>query len=187
MYVLITNFIYLFAGGGESGFMKFYQDYLNIPGFEAWKFLNLAIFVAALVYVLRKPLGAAFKEKREAIRAELIRAEKEKQEALLKLAAAEEDLAKLDDEKQLILQQAREEAEAEKKRLAEVTKAETERLRLQNESELSRLTAQTKSALRRFSAEETIRIAEERLRAQIDDRTDAKLVKASIQKIGGLN
>jgi len=41
--------------------------------------------------------------------------------------------------------------------------------------------------LRRFSAEEIIRLAEEKLRAQIDGDKDARLVKASISEIGGLN
>ena len=39
----------------ESGFMRFYNQYLNIPGFEAWKFLNLAIFHYAGVSTPRLP------------------------------------------------------------------------------------------------------------------------------------
>jgi F0F1-type ATP synthase membrane subunit b/b' len=175
------------ASGGESGFTHFYNQYLNIPGLEAWKFVNLAIFVGIMVYMLKKPLGEAFRAKRDQIRAELIRAEKEKQAALEKLSASESKLAQLESEKENILQKAREEAAFERNRLTEQTALEIERLRLQKESELSRLAAQTRAELRRFSAQESIRLAEEKLRAQIDFDTDTKLVKASISEIGGLN
>ena len=79
------------------------------------------------------------------------------------------------------------EATFEKKRLAEQTKADIERMGQQHDSELSRLSKQSYAELRRFSAQESIRLAEEKLRAQIDGTADARLVKASISEIGGLN
>lgn len=188
MLAFIYKLTLLFAGsGGESGFMHFYNQYFNIPGFEAWKFLNLAIFIALMIYVAKKPLTDAFKEKREQIRAELIKAEEEKQAALTKLTAAEAKLAQLQSEKEDILNKANEEAAFEAKRLAEMTKIESDRLRQQSEAELSRLSGLSRVELRRFSAEESIRLAEEKLRAQIDDDRDARLVRSSIQEIGGLN
>ncbi|MGE3467421.1 MAG: hypothetical protein AB7J13_10865 [Pyrinomonadaceae bacterium] len=188
MFAFIYSVVFLFAGsGGESGYMRFYNEWFNIPGFEAWKFINLGLFIAILVYLLKKPLGDAFKAKRDQIRAELIKAEAEKQAALAKLTTVEAKLAQLDADKEEILHNAKEEAAAEKKRLAEQTRSDIERLRLQSDAEMSRLLGQSRSALRRFSAEESIRRAEEKLRAQIDGGVDAKLVKASIQEIGGLN
>lgn len=190
MFALIYSFLFLLAEGAsapESAFTRFYNEYLNIPGFEAWKFLNLGIFIALLSYLLKKPLGAAFKEKRDAIRAELIRAEEEKQAALAKLTVAEGKLAQLEAEKKNILKKAKEEAEAEKKRIAEHAAAETARLRQQAEAELNRIQSITRAELRRFSADESIRLAEEKLRATIDGGSDSRLVKANIQEIGGLN
>ena len=60
MLAFFYNFLILLAasgGEGGGGFMDFYNKYLNYPGLEAWKFINLAIFVAVLAYLLRKPLG----------------------------------------------------------------------------------------------------------------------------------
>ena len=189
MFGFIFNSILLLsaASGSEGGFTHFYNQYLNIPGFEAWKFLNLAIFIAGLVYLLKKPLSEAFKAKREQIRAELIKAEEEKQAALAKLTSTEAKLAQLETEKDNVLKKAKDEAAFEKKRLAEQTKVEIERLRQQRESDLVRLSKQSYSELRRFSAEESIRLAEEKLRSQIDSNKDARLVNAGIQEIGGLN
>ena len=45
MFAFLNNLL-LFAAetthGAESGFTHFYNQYLNVPGFEAWKFINLA-------------------------------------------------------------------------------------------------------------------------------------------------
>jgi F0F1-type ATP synthase membrane subunit b/b' len=193
MFAFFFNAIFLFSeaaahgAAAEGGFTKFYNDYLNVPGFEAWKFLNLAVFVAVLVYLVKKPLSDAFKAKRDAIRAELIRAEEEKQAALAQLTTAEGKLAAIEAEKAAIIKRAHEEAEAEKANILKQTETEIEKMREQAESEINRLVQQTKVELRRFSAEESVRIAEEKLRGRINPDNDAGLVKASIQEIGGLN
>ena len=191
MSAFIYSFIFIFAGAGNStgsgGVYSRVEPYLNYPGFEAWKFINLAIFVAIMVYLLRKPLSDAFKARREAIRAELIRAEEERQAALAQLTSTEAKLAALDSESSQIVEKARLEAEAEKARILTQTEEEVERLRRQSESEIGRLSQQTRAELRRFSAEESIRLAEEKIRQQIDAQKDAQLVRANIQSIGGLN
>ncbi len=188
MLATLTSLFLLSAGsGGGGGFTEFYNHWFNIPGFEAWKFLNLAIFIAILVYVLKKPLSETFRATREQVRAELIKAEEERQAALLRLKAVETNLGGLEAEKETILGNAKAEAAAEKKRLSEQTKADIERMRQQMQSEVARLAGQAKAALRRFSAEESVRLAEEKLRSQIDDAANSKLVRGSISEIGGLN
>ena len=191
MLAFATTFLLLFAETAkksEGGFTAFYDRYFNIPGFELWKFINLGLFILIMIWASKKfGLSEAFKARREKIRAELIRAEEEKQAALVKLTSAEGKLAQLNTEKENILANAKEEAAAEKKRLAEHTKAEIERLKAQAEADLARLVGQQRNELRRFSAEESIRKAEEKLRSAIDGKTDARLVKAGIAEIGGLN
>ncbi|MEP6705196.1 MAG: hypothetical protein ABJB34_10370, partial [Acidobacteriota bacterium] len=164
-----------------------YDKYLNYPGFEAWKFINLAIFVALLVYVLKKPLSDAFKARRDAIRSELIKAEQAKQAALSELTSAEAKLASLDVEKASLMNKAKAEAEAEKLNISQQTEAEIIKMRQQADSEINRLAVQTKAELRRFSAEESVRLAEEKLRGKINSENDAVLIKSGIEAIGGLN
>jgi F0F1-type ATP synthase membrane subunit b/b' len=188
MSVLLSTFILLLsepAGGGT--WAHIYENYLNVPGFEAWKFLNLFVFLAVMFYLLKTPLSEGFKAKREAIRADLIKAEQEKKAALAQLTAAEARLAQLGSEKEAVLQKAREEAAADKRHLTEMTESEIKRMTEQVEGELARLDYQIRAELRRFSAEESIRLAEQKLRSRIDAANDARLVKANIQEIGGLN
>ncbi|NOT46477.1 MAG: hypothetical protein HOP17_01825 [Acidobacteria bacterium] len=195
MFAFFYNTVILLSAAAEHGakpgtwakFTEFYDTYLNYPGFELWKFVNLAIFVGLMVYLVKKPLSEAFKTKRDAIRAELIKAEEEKQSALKQLTSAEAKLAGLENEKAAVLKKAREEAEAEKRRLAEQADLDVKKLQEQTGGELSRLQKQTLSQLRRFSAEESVRLAEEKLRARIDTAKDAQLVKSGIASIGGLN
>ena len=186
MFAFLYKFALLLAVG-EGSFARFYNEYLNIPSFEAWKFINLAFFISIMAYLVKRPLSEAFKAKREAIRADLIRAEEEKQAALAKLTSVEAKLAQLEEEKKAILKKAMDEADLEKKRIAEHTKLEIARIGEQAESELARLNHQTQAELRRFSAEESIRLAEKKLRSDINAEQDLTLVKANIQEIGGLN
>lgn len=167
--------------------MEFYDKYFNYPGFELWKFVNLGLFVAGLVYLIRTPLTTTFKARREAIRAELIQAENDKQAALADLTATEAKLAGVGTEKSNILKRAEAEAAAEKENIARQTEHEIAKLHGQTEGELNRLAQQSRNELRRFSAEESVRLAEEKLRSKINADNDAKLVKSSIEAIGGLN
>ncbi|MDQ3714387.1 MAG: ATP synthase F0 subunit B [Acidobacteriota bacterium] len=194
MLAFVFNFLLLAAevGGahgesGAGGFMDFYNHYLNFPGFEAWRFFNLAIFVGAMIYLLKKPLTEAFKAKRETIRAELIKAEEERQAALAQLTATEAKFARLDMEAQAVRQRAEAEADAEKSRIQEQTKFEISKLREQAAGEIERKSKLARLELRRLTAEESIRLAEEKIKREINAEKDAQLVRASIQSIGGLN
>ncbi len=189
MLLFILSFFLMLSGAssGGGGFAEFWDKYMNIPGFEIWKFINLFLFVGALVYILKKPLSQKFKERREEIRADLIREEQEKQAALETLKEAESKLAGLKEEKASIMAHAKAEVDVEKARLLEQASGEVEKLMAQTQGEIMRLGQVTRNELKRFSAEESIRLAEEKLRAQIDDGKDAALVKAGIQAIGGLN
>jgi len=187
-------FILIFAAGGSTNsgsgydnFVHFWNTYFNYPGFEAWKFFNLALFIAIMVYLVKKPLSEAFKAKRETIRAELIKAEQEKQAALVKLTAAEAKLARADAESAAVAEHAKAEADAEKTRIAEQTRIEIGKLREQANGEIERTGKLAKLELRRFSAEESIRLAEEKIKKEINAEKDARLIKANIEAIGGLN
>lgn len=190
MLAFLTGLIIAFAeSGGHAAADSWYgriEPYLNYPGFEAWRFLNLSIFVLIMFLLLRKPLSNAFKEKRDSIRADLIRLEKEKKAATALLTAAEEKLATIEDEQKTIIEDAQAEADAELARIEGETENDIRRVQDQAATELSRKTEQVQVQLRRFSAEESIRLAEEKIRSAMTAEADARLVKANIESIGGL-
>jgi F0F1-type ATP synthase membrane subunit b/b' len=195
MLAFFFNFLLLFAAaapasGGPNAyrqFLDYWENVMNIPGFELWKFLNLGVFILALYFLLRTPLSTAFKAKREAIRAELIKAQQERDAAMKKLEDIEARLSMLDTEMAGIRERSQADAEAEKARIAAQTETDIAKMREQANNEITRAGQQARAELRRFSAEESIRLAEEMLRQQVGAETDAKLVKAGINNLGGLN
>jgi F0F1-type ATP synthase membrane subunit b/b' len=192
MFAIIFNALFLFAeaAGGHSesgGFMKFWNTYMNYPGFELWKFINLAVFLGILYYLLRKPVSEAFKARREEIRAELIKAKAERDAAVAKLEEVEVRLSRLDMEVTAIKEKARVDADMEKERIAAQTENDIAKMREQAGNEIARAGQMAKHDLRKFSAEESIRLAEEMLRGKLNADADAKLVRAGIQELGGVN
>ena len=185
--MLAFIFLLVFAETGHSsgGFSDFYNTYLNYPGFEAWRFINLALFAGLLIYLLKKPLGETFKAKRDEIRAGLIKAEEEKKAALAELSESEVKLSRLDAEKEVILKRAREEAQAEENRISAETENEIKKLREQAQNEILRSANQAKQELRKLSAEETVRRAEEIIKKKLEKASDANLVKTGIESLGG--
>ncbi|QQS39835.1 MAG: hypothetical protein IPM63_10655 [Acidobacteriota bacterium] len=186
LYILAESAAAAEEGSWLAWWYKNVDPYMNYPGFEAWRFINLLIFFGVLAYLIKRPLSEAFKTKREKIRAELIRAEEEKKAAVAKLAEVEAKLARLDTEQAALVEEARSEAAAEKNRIREEIESESRRLRSQAEGEVLRKSQQIRKQLKRFSAEESIRLAEEKIRRAMSAETDRKLVKANIESIGGM-
>src|SRR5215470_19443047 len=91
-----------------------WQDWFNYPGLEIWKFLNLGIFIAAGIYVLRRPISAALATRRDAIKQELAQAHEQKARALAKLEEADSQLSRVGADVRAVHEQSLQEAESER-------------------------------------------------------------------------
>jgi F-type H+-transporting ATPase subunit b len=158
----------------------------DYPGFELWKFINLGIFVLALVYVLTKKvkLGEAFKSRRENIKSELARARQERDAAMEKLKEVEGRLARLGSEVATIKEQSRLEAEAEAQRIARATEADIVKLKDQAQREIESAGKAARNELRRYTAEQSVRLAEEMIRREMRPEDDARLITRNIEELG---
>ncbi len=56
MLAFFINVILAFSegGGNGDGFYGKLEPYLNYPGFEFWRFLNLTIFVLLIVFIIEE-------------------------------------------------------------------------------------------------------------------------------------
>jgi F0F1-type ATP synthase membrane subunit b/b' len=158
----------------------------NYPGFELWKFFNLFLFIGALVFILRKPIGEAMRARREGIRRDLMRAQEERNAALAKLEEVEARLGRLDEEVSSVREQARKDAVLEKERIARSADEDAQRLRDQAVREIESAGKAARQELRRFTAEQSVRLAEEMIRRDIRPDDDARLVEMSIDELGGV-
>lgn len=159
----------------------------DYPGFELWKFLNLFVFVGALVYILTRKvrLGDAFKARRETIKQELARAQQERDAAIAKLQEVEERLARLDSEVSAIQEQSKREAAEERERIAQSTEIEIKKLSEQAQREIESAGKVAKHELRRYAAETSVRLAEETIRREMKPEDDTRLIQRNLQELGG--
>ncbi len=157
----------------------------DYPGFELWKFVNLAIFVIVLVLAMRK-LGVPqmFRQRKETIKAELEKARAERDAALAKLKEVEERLASLDSQVATIKERSMIEAREERERIARSTEEEIAKLTAQARREIENAASVARKDLRRFTAEQSVRLAEDMIRRDIRPDDDARLLTRSIQEMG---
>lgn len=160
--------------------MEWLNGWANYPGLELWKFLNLAIFTAAGVYVLRRPISAALVSRREAIRQELVTAQTEREQALARVTEAEDLLSRVDEHAAAIRKQALNEAKAEKERLAAAAVGEIEKLKQQAQRETEVADKLARKELRQFLAQRSVELARETVRSQMRPEDDVLLIKENL-------
>src|SRR5918912_778823 len=182
MLATLSTIIILFAQGETAGAHPWY----NYPGFEAWKFINLFLFVGVLIFLLRRPVGQSMRARRESIRRELMRAQEERNAAMAKLEEVNARLARLDDEAGALRAQAEREAAEERERIARQAEEETRRLREQTQREIETAGKAARQELRRYAAEQSVELAEQLLRRDIRQDDDERLAREYITELGGV-
>lgn len=158
-------------------------EWYNYPGLELWKFANLAIFTGVGIYILRKPISQALQSRRGAIQQELINAQNERDQALARVAEADNLLSGLDDDVRKVQGQADEEATSERQRINASTEREIEKLKQQAQRELETADKLARKELRQFLAEKSVQMARESIRSQMRPEDDTALIRESIGEL----
>jgi F-type H+-transporting ATPase subunit b len=159
------------------------MEWLNYPGLELWKFVNLAIFAALGIYVLRRPISQALLARRESIRQEILAAQNERDQALARIAEADNLLVRLDDDVRTVHEQATQEAKAERQRLAEATARELEKLKQQAQREMETADKLARKGLRKYLAQRSVELARETIRNQMRPEDDTQLIKENMGEL----
>jgi F-type H+-transporting ATPase subunit b len=178
MWIFIINNIFIAAGGSTSWF--------NVPGYEIWRFVNLFLFVGALIFILRRPIGESMRARRENIKKSLRRAQEERDAALAKLSDVEARLSRLDEELVSIRENAKKEAEEERMRIAQATEEEARKLREQARLEIEMAGKVAKRELQRYAAEESVKLAESIIKKDIKTDDDVRLWGKYVDELGGV-
>ena len=156
---------------------------MNYPGLEAWKFFNLALFTVAAIWILRKKINTALLARREAIQQELLDAQAEREQAQARIAEADSLLGRLDDDVKTIHEQARQEAQAERQRLASATEREIEKLNQQAQREMETAQKLARKELRKYLAKRSVEHARASIRSQMRPEDDTLLIQESIGEL----
>jgi F-type H+-transporting ATPase subunit b len=177
MFLLLA---YLIVSEGEPGWA---ETYLNYPGLEAWKFINLAIFFGAGAYILGGKLKAALHARRERIQLLLTNADRERDAAQLRLNEAEALVGRLDSDLAEVRKRAEAEAQTERERLNEATEKEIERMRNQGQREIETAAKLARKELQKFLAGRSVELARASVRTRIRPEDDARLIEDDIGQL----
>ncbi len=159
------------------------MEWMNYPGLEAWKFFNLALFTIAAIWILRKKINEALLARRDAIQQELLDAQAEREQALARVAEADSMLARLEEDVKTIHEQARQEAQAERQRLAAATEREIVKLNQQSQREMETAQKLSRKELRKYLANRSVELARQSIRSQMRPEDDTFLIQESIGEL----
>jgi F-type H+-transporting ATPase subunit b len=162
---------------------EWFDQYLNYPGLEIWKFINLIIFLTAGIVILRRPLTQAFETRSAAIKQELLKARTERDEAQALLEEAEQKLSTIDVDVRQVKEQAEREAAEEKQRLLDAAAEEIRKLELQAQRETEMAEKVAFKELREFLAERSVELATVGIKAQMRPEDDARIIEKSVTEL----
>ena len=163
------------------------DGWINYPGLELWKFVNLFLFILAallLHWKFGRPIREALRSRGEGIKADLQKARADRDQAVAKLAEVEERLTRLDQEVAVVASRARAEAEAEKQRIAANAEAEIKKIREQSQREIEAAVKTARHDLRAFAAQESVRLAEAIIAKEMRPEDDARLTGTRVEELG---
>jgi len=160
-----------------------WSEYVNYPGLELWKFLNLAIFLTAGIIILRKPIRNALISRGEGIKLEIQKAQTERDEANIKLAEAEALWASVRTDVQNVRNLASQEADAERLRQASAGEQEIERLKVQAARELELARRAAHKELQQFLAKRSLQIARQSVIRELSPEDDLRLIRERIGEL----
>ena len=149
------------------------------------KVFNLAIVVAILVWVARKPLANFYASRTESIRERLEEAQKARSDAERKLAEMEARMSRLDDELEEIRAAGEKEGREEYERLLAQAEADAGRIVARARQEIDGMTRSAQLELKNHAADLAVRLAEEKIRAEMTDDDRGRLFERFVSRLGG--
>ncbi len=151
------------------------------------RLINFVIFAGILYVALRKPLMNFLDNHAEHIQKALKEAKEIQEEAIQKAEAYQTKLLSVEEEALKIKQEAEQEALEEKKKILAEAQTQAERLMTQVRFEVDQEVKKAKEELRTFAALLAVEIAEKKLRADLTESDQKKLVEEYIARMENLN
>jgi F-type H+-transporting ATPase subunit b len=148
-----------------------------------YKFINLALLVGALVYLLRKPVADFFAQRSAAIRKGLEEGRKALETSQAQLKTVEEKLQHLEEEIAAFKISAGREMEAEGQRLKLAAAEEAEKILQAARAQTEVAVRAARVELKSYAAERAVELAEEIIRRRLDEAGRKKLVDEFLAQV----
>ena len=160
-------------GGGESH-----------EASPIYRWINFAILVGGLAYVLRKPAAQFFAERTDSIRKSLEEGRNALSAAEEQLRAVEQKLQGIEKEMAAFRAAALKEMEDEHARMHTATEQEAEKMIESVRVQMDVASKQARLELRLYTAEQAVALAEGFVAGRMDDARQRRLVSQFVEKLG---
>ena len=171
IFVLFASFwsTALYAtGGGDVGSPL--MDFV-------WKTLNVAVLVAIIYKFARKPVASALNSTAQSAKQVVDDARSAEERITSELSGMRIQISALEKEAVEMVASAKKDAENEKARIIEEGRQELVRMKEQARFTLEQERRKAEDVLRNWIAEESVRLAEEKLKKEMNQKHQAKMVK----------
>ena len=146
------------------------------PRAPLYHIINFVLLVAALGYILRKPLAEFFSVRSSSIQKSLEEARQALASSQIQLRGVEEKLRHLEAEIAAFKSSAESEMKAEGERLRQAAAEEAERILESARTQMAMALRGAKLELKSFAAQKSVEIAEDLIRRRLDEPTRQRLV-----------
>ena len=142
-----------------------------------WKTLNVAVLVAIIYKFARKPLASALNSTALSAKQVVYDARSAEEKISAELSGMRIKISALEKEAAEMVASAKKDAENEKARIIEEGRQELVRMKEQALFILEQERRKAEDVLRNWIAEESVRLAEEKLKKDMNQKHQAKMVK----------
>jgi F-type H+-transporting ATPase subunit b len=168
------------AAGERHGEEPHQDSLINVIA----RLVNFGILAGSLVYLLRSPLAAYLANRDAQIRSDLVNAAELKQAAAAQIDDIDRKMKALPGELEALRRQGLEEIAAEEARIQAAAAAERDRLLEQARREIALQVKVAERELVSHAAELAVGVATERIKKNITDEDQQRLVDRYVQQLG---
>ena len=171
IFVMFASFwsTALYAAGGSDGDTPL-MDFI-------WKTLNVAVLVAIIYKFARKPVASALNSTAQSAKQVVDEARSAEERITSELSGMRFQISVLEKEAVEMVASAKKDAENEKARIIEEGSQELARMEKQARFTMEQERRKAEDDLRNWVAEESVKLAEEKLKKEMNQKHQAKLVK----------
>ena len=171
IFVLLASFwsTVLYAAGESDGGSPL-MDFV-------WKTLNVTVLVAIIYKFARKPVASALNSTAQSAKQVVDDARSAEEKITSELSGMRFQISVLEKEAVEMVASAKKDAENEKARIIEEGRQELARMKKQARFTMEQERRKAEDDLRNWVAEESVKLAEEKLKKEMNQKHQAKLVK----------
>lgn len=161
-----------------------HHAFLGVPDL-VWKTLNLALFLALLVYLLRKPIAKFFGDRRGEVAATLERAEQNRARAEALAAELGEKVSRLESELAELRAKAERDARADQEALLAEADAEAKKLVERTRHEIESRVRAARAELTAYAGDLSIDLARDLLEKSVTADDQRRLLQEGLVALAG--